>query len=69
MSLEELEKELLLLSDDQRAGVASRLLDSLPSVVSDEDDGIAEAKRRDAEMDRDPDASMSFDEFRSALGK
>lgn len=69
MTLEKLEREILLLPDSQRAGLAARLLDSLPGVLSDDSEGIAEALRRDAEMDRDPNASMTFEEFRAALGR
>ncbi len=69
MSIEELEREILLLPDDQRAGLASKLLDSLPAVLVDDDEGVAEALRRDAEMDRDPNASMTIEEFRTALGR
>lgn len=69
MSIDELEREILLLPDDQRAGLASRILDSLPAVLSEDDEGVAEAMRRDAEMDRDPNVSMTFEEFRAAMGR
>ncbi len=56
------------LPDSDRASLASRLLDSLPAVLSDDDDdGLAEAIRRDAEMDRDPSASMTLEELRRAV--
>jgi putative addiction module component (TIGR02574 family) len=50
----EIEKLALDLSEPERARLAANLLDSLPGVLSDEDEGIAEALRRDAEIDADP---------------
>ncbi len=52
------------LPDGDRASLAARLLDSLPAVLFDEDEGLAEAIRRDAEMDRDPAASITLEELR-----
>lgn len=69
MSLEILELQAMQLPDDQRAALAAYLLRSLPGVLHEEDDGIAEAMRRDAELDRDPSTGMSLDEFRRALGR
>ena len=69
MSIEEIEKEVLSLPEDQRAGLASRILASLPPVLADEDCGLTEALKRDAEMDRDPSTSMTIDEFKAAFGK
>ncbi len=45
----------------QRAILAAHLLESLPSVLHDEDEGIAEALRRDAEMDQDSSKSVSVE--------
>ena len=38
----------MTLPDQQRAALASHLLESLPAVLQDDDDGLAEALRRDA---------------------
>jgi putative addiction module component (TIGR02574 family) len=65
-TLADIEREAMKLPDSDRASLASRLLDSLPAVLSD-DDGLAEAVRRDAEMDRDPSASMTLEELRRAV--
>ena len=46
----------------------THLPDSLPASLNDEDTGIAEATRRDAELDSDPSAGMTLDEFKAALG-
>lgn len=64
-TLLEIEMNAMQLPEDERAKLASALLCSLPSVLHDEDDGVAEALRRDAELDRDPSKGMSMDEFRS----
>ena len=49
----EIEKLALDLPEQDRAKLAADLLDSLPGVLSDEDEGIAEALRRDAEIESD----------------
>ncbi len=66
-ALSDIEREAMKLPDSDWASLASRLLDSLPAVLSDDDDGLAEAVRRDAEMDRDPSASMTLEELRRAV--
>jgi len=42
------------LPECDRASLASRLLDSLPAVLSDGDGGVAEALCRNAELEQDP---------------
>jgi len=66
ITLDEIEKSAMLLPENDRARLASNLLGSLDSVLSDDDEGIAEALRRDAELDRDPSAGMTMAEFRAA---
>jgi putative addiction module component (TIGR02574 family) len=63
----EVEQEAMKLTEAQRATLACRLLDSLPAVLSDEDEGVAEALRRDAELERDPTAGLSLEELRRTL--
>jgi hypothetical protein len=65
-TLTDLELEAMKLPESSRASLASRLLDSLPAILSDADDGVAEAIRRDAELDQDPGAGMTLDELRRA---
>ena len=67
-TLSDIEREAMKLPDGDRARLASRLLESLPTVLSEDDEGVAEALRRSAEMDRDPDASMTLTELRRAVG-
>jgi hypothetical protein len=66
ITLDEIEKSAMLLPEKQRALLASHLLGSLPHVLSDDDEGVSEALRRDAELDSDPSTGMSMAEFRAA---
>jgi len=57
----DIEKEILALNEEQRARLAVSILDSLPGVLADEDKGIAEALRRDAELDADSESALSVE--------
>jgi hypothetical protein len=59
-TITEVEKLALDLPDNQRAVLAAHLLESLPPVLHDVDEGIAEALRRDAELDASPSSSISL---------
>jgi len=67
MSVEQIAAEALLLPEKERAGLASRLLRSLPPVAFDDDEGVAEALRRDAELDADPTTAMSLRDMDSHI--
>ena len=56
----EIEKLALTLPEKQRATLAANLLDSLSGVLSDEDEGLAEALRRDSELDANPHEAISL---------
>ncbi len=56
----EIEKLALSLPEKERATLATNLLESLPPVLFDEDEGVAEALRRDAEIDSNPDQIISL---------
>lgn len=62
-TIAEVEKLAYDLPDSDRAVLASHLLRSLPSVLHDEDGGIAEALRRDAEFDANPEAGITLDQL------
>jgi hypothetical protein len=62
-SIVEVEKLALELSERERAALAANLLTSLPGILSDEDEGIAEALRRDAGLDADPSQGISLAEL------
>lgn len=69
VTLEILEAQAMQLPEDQRATLAAYLLDSLPGILNEDDGGIAEAMRRDAELERDPSTGMTLEQFRKALGR
>jgi putative addiction module component (TIGR02574 family) len=63
----ELEKLALDLPEKDRATLAANLLESLPGVLSDEDEGVAEALKRDAEMETDPNQAISLEQLDSQI--
>ena len=63
VTITEVEKLAFDLPDSQRAVLVAHLLRSLPSVLHDEDEGVAEALRRDAEFDTDPDLGITLDQL------
>ena len=62
-TIAEVEKLALDLPETERAVLAAHLLGSLPSILHDEDEGIAEALRRDAEFEGNPSFGMSLEEL------
>jgi hypothetical protein len=62
-TITEVEKLAFDLPDSQRAVLASHLLRSLPSVLHDADEGIAEALRRDAEFDANPEIGITLEQL------
>jgi len=66
-TLNEIEASAMTLPDQQRAELASHLLNSLPAVLQDDDQGLAEALRRDSELEADPSMGMTLNEFKSAI--
>ena len=62
-TITDVEKLAMDLPDSQRAVLAAHLLSSLPPVLHDEDEGIAEALRRDADFDADPDFGVSLEQL------
>jgi putative addiction module component (TIGR02574 family) len=67
-TIAEVEKLAFDLPDSERAVLASHLLRSLPSVLHDEDEGIAEALRRDTEFDTDPATGITLDQLDQRIG-
>jgi hypothetical protein len=57
----EIEKLALTLPEEQRAILAVNLLSSLPGVLKDEDEGLAEALRRDADLEANPEKAVSLE--------
>jgi putative addiction module component (TIGR02574 family) len=56
----EVEKLALDLPEQERAKLAANLLDSLQGVLSDQDEGVSEAHRRDAEIEADPNQAITL---------
>ena len=65
-TIAEVEKLALDLPETERAALAAHLLGSLPSVLHDEDEGIAEALRRDAEFEANSSVGMTLEELEPA---
>lgn len=65
--LQELEQQAGQLPEAERAALVMRLLASLPPVLADADGGVAEAARRDAELDADPSTGLTDQQFRAAI--
>ena len=61
--------QVLDLPEDQRASLASDILDSLPAILSDSDEGLTEARRRSKELDENPDIAVSWEEIKASLGR
>jgi hypothetical protein len=66
---QEIEQAALALTEAERARLATHLLQTLPAVLSDADDGVAEALRRDRELDVDPSAGVTWAEIKRGLGR
>ncbi len=69
MKLAEIQQRAMELPDSERAALAAELLGSLPAVLVEDDDGIAEARRRSKELNNDPSMGCSWDEIKSGLGR
>ena len=63
LTLTEVESLAFELPEQQRATLASRILDTLPPLFADSDDGIAEAEHRDSELDVDPSKGINLEQF------
>ncbi len=66
-SIIEVEKLALDLPEQERATLAANLLDSLKGVLADRDEGVAEALRRDAELDGNPATVLSLTQLDSEI--
>lgn len=66
-TLSDLERQVMELPECDRAALAAHLLDSLPAVLADDDEGVAEALRRDSELEHNPEAGMTLDELRRSV--
>ena len=69
MTFKELHDQALNLPDADRAALAADLLSSLPAMLAEEDDGIAEALRRSKDLDENPAQSVSWSDIKNNLGR
>jgi hypothetical protein len=69
MKLEEIFREAEKLPEGDRAKLAAGLLQTLPVTLADEDDGIAEARRRSRELDEQPELGCSWEDVKKSLGR
>ena len=67
MSVAEVEKLAFDLPERDRAILAVNLLQSLPAVLRDDDEGVAEAMRRDSELSGGAVRPISLDELDSQI--
>jgi putative addiction module component (TIGR02574 family) len=69
VTIAEIEQLAQDLSEKDRAVLAAHLLGSLPAVLHDEDEGIAEALRRDAELDANPSAGLTLEQLDQQIAR
>jgi hypothetical protein len=62
-TVNEVEKLALDLAEKERAVLATLLLKSLPGVLDDADEGMAEALRRDQDLDANPTLGISAEQL------
>lgn len=66
-TVEEIEKLAEQLSDAEKGVLISHLLASLPPILREDDEGLQEAMRRDAELGDDPNAGIPLEEFEKKI--
>lgn len=69
MSIEEIHAEALQLPEDERAKLAGVLLDSLPALLVDDDEGIAEARRRSRDLNENPGQGVTWDDIKRTVNR
>ncbi len=67
--LQSITTEALTLTDAERATLASELLLTLPTVLSDSDEGVAEANRRDTDLSANPATGIDWPTLKKNLGR
>jgi len=65
----EVEKLALDLPEAQRAILAATLLRSLPAILQEHDDGVAEALSRDSDFEANPSLGLSQKELDDRIGR
>lgn len=68
-TINEIQPLAMTLSVSERATLASKLLESLPDILTDEDEGVAEALRRADELKAKPEIGLSLDDLDEQISK
>jgi hypothetical protein len=63
----EVRKLAMMLPEKQRGLRAAQLLESLPPFLHDDDEGVAEALKRNAELDARRSAGISLEELQKQI--
>jgi hypothetical protein len=58
-----------MLTTSEKAKLAADLLESIPVHLDDPDEGLAEARRRDGELEKNPEIAVTWEEIRRNLGR
>lgn len=66
-TVSDIERHILALNEEERAHLAMSILDSLPRILADQDEGVAEASRRDAEFDTHPGQAISLEQLDDSI--
>ena len=69
MDVAEIQRGALTLPEDLRAKLVASLLESLPAVLSDCDDGSNEAQRRLTELKQNPSVGRNWNQIKTGLGR
>lgn len=69
VTLAEIEAQAMALTEVEREILAQRLMESLPTDFEYENEGYAEALRREAEMVNDPSACLTLEQLKQAVGR
>ena len=62
--VQEIRRQASALSTREKVELAAELLESLPPILDNDDEGVAEALRRNREMEQDPAAAVTWDQLR-----
>ena len=68
-TLAEVENQAMQLSHSERTALLARLLRNSPGVLHDQDEGVAEALRRDAGLESGTVKGLSLEEVRRSLDR
>lgn len=67
LTIAELEKLVFNLSEKERAELVGKILRSLP--LYSDDGGLSEARRRDLQMDENPESAVSMEQLDEMITK